>query len=207
MTTEITTLEQPLNAMPLIHKALRCEADEAVELARNLGDGCSLQPFNLAFTRWATVIMYRAEKEIGSAMSEPTDPNLKAVELSPAERLAWTMLGGRQAKLLEHVSDVMRVLEEDIGATSIIPRTSQHLYGQVILLRVAQEDCLEIEEAIVIPLLRKNLPTQRQSKVMGELLVDRDAEDQRWVLDWISNHLTPNEYEILLKLEAQINEA
>jgi len=34
--------------------------------------------------------------------------------------------------------DVMTVLEEDIGATSVIPWTKQHLYGQVIALRVAQ---------------------------------------------------------------------
>ena len=151
--------------------------------------------------------MYRAEKEIGSAMSEPTDPNLKAVELSPAERLAWTMLGGRQAKLLEHVSDVMRVLEEDIGATSVISRTKQHLYGQVVALRVAQEDHLEIEEAMVLPLLRDNLSPECQLEVVGSLLIDREADDKRWVLDWISQDLTKKENELLLGLETRINAA
>ena len=42
------------------------------------------------------------------------------------------------ARIFEGVMDVMTVLEEDIGATSVIPWTKQHLYGQVIALRVAQ---------------------------------------------------------------------
>ena len=67
MTAEITTLEQPIDAMYLIHKALRGEADRTVEQARCLEDGCSLQSFKLAFMAWATAIMYHAEKEVGIA--------------------------------------------------------------------------------------------------------------------------------------------
>ena len=50
MTVEITTLKQPIDAMYLIHKALRGEADRTVELARSLENRCSLQAFKLAFT-------------------------------------------------------------------------------------------------------------------------------------------------------------
>ena len=64
---EITTLEQPIDAMYLIHKALRGEAGRTVELAKHLETGCSLQAFKLAFTAWATAIMYHAEKEVGIA--------------------------------------------------------------------------------------------------------------------------------------------
>jgi len=42
MTVEITTLKQPIDAMYMIHKALRGEADRMVELARSLETGCSL---------------------------------------------------------------------------------------------------------------------------------------------------------------------
>ena len=103
--------------------------------------------------------------------------------------------------------EVMTVLEEDIGATSIISRTKQHLYGQVIALRVAQEDHLETEEAMVIPLIRENLSIESQVNVVGGLLVDREADDKRWVLDWISQDLTPNENNLLLDLESRINQA
>ncbi len=210
MAVEITTLEQPIDAMYLIHKALRGEADRTVELARSLENGCSLQAFKLAFTAWATALMYHAEKEVGTEMSKFVDESRLASSHDPVERVKWALLEKEDAeymRLLEGVQDVMTVLEEDIGATSVISRTKQHLYGQVIALRVAQEDHLETEEAMVIPLLREYLSPERQLEVVGGLLVDRDADDRRWVIDWISQDLTPNENELLLALESRINQA
>lgn len=210
MTVEITTLEQPIDAMYLIHKALRGEADRTVELARCLEDGCSLQPFKLAFTAWATAIMYHAEKEVGTEMSKSVDDSRRAAAHDPIERVKWAVLEKEDAeysRLLDGVMEVMTVLEDDIGATSIISRTKQHLYGQVIALRVAQEDHLETEEAMVIPLIRENLSVESQVNVIGGLLVDREADDKRWVLDWISQDLTHNENNLLLELESRINQA
>jgi hypothetical protein len=209
MTAEITNLDQPIDAMYLIHKALRGEADRTVELARCLEDGCSLQPFKLAFTAWATSIMYHAEKEVGTEMTKSIDETRKAAAHDPIERVKWAILekeDDEYSRLLEGVMDVMTVLEEDIGATSVISRTKQHLYGQVIALRVAQEDHLETEEAMVLPLLRENLSPQCQLEVVGGLLIDRDADDQRWVLDWISQDLTAGENELLLALATRIEQ-
>jgi len=210
MSAEFTTLDQPIDAMYLIHKALRREADRTAELARCLEDGCSLQPFKLAFTAWATAIMYHAEKEVGTEMIKSVDESRRSAEHDPIERVKWFVLekeDSEYSRLLEHVMDVMSVLEDDIGATSVISRTKQHLYGQVIALRVAQEDHLEIEEAMVLPLLRDNLSPECQLEVVGSLLVDREADDKRWVLDWISQDLTPKENELLLGLETRINQA
>ena len=207
MTAGITTLDQPIDAMYLIHKALRGEADRTVELARCLEDGCSLQPFKLAFTAWATAIMYHAEKEVGTEMTKSVDETRKAAANDPIERVKWAVLekeDDEYSRLLEGVMDVMTVLEEDIGATSVISRTKQHLYGQVIALRVAQEDHLETEEAMVLPLLRENLSPDCQLEVVGSLLVDHDADDKRWVLDWISQDLTSGENELLLALATRI---
>jgi hypothetical protein len=189
--------------MYLIHKALRGEGDRTVELARCLEDGCSLQPFKLAFTAWATAIMYHAEREVGTEMTKSVDESRKAACHDPIERAKWAVLEKEDAeytRLLDGVMEAMTVLEEDIGATSIISRTKQHIYGQVIALRVAQEDHLETEEAMVLPLLRENLSPERQLEVIGGLLVDHEADDQRWVLDWISQDLTPNENKLLLEL-------
>ncbi len=205
---EITTLEQPIDAMYLIHKALRGEADRTVELARCLEDGCSLQPFKLAFTAWATAIMYHAEKEVGTEMSKFVGDTMRAAAHDPIESVKWALLGkedAEYARLLDHVQDVMTVLEEDIGATSVISRTKQHLYGQVIALRVAQEDHLETEEAMVLPLIKECLSPECQMEVVGGLLVDRQAADQRWILEWMSQDLTPGENELLTELEARIN--
>ena len=210
MTVEITTLEQPIDAMYLIHKALRGEADRTVELVRSLEDGNSLQPFKLAFTAWATAIMYHAEKEVGTEMTKSVDATRKAAADDPVERVKWALLAKEDEEytaLLEGVMDVMAVLEEDIGATSVISRTQQHLYGQAIALRVAQEDHLETEEAMVIALLRENLSPACQLEVVGALLVDQDADDPHWVIEWISQDLTPKENELLLELESQIKQA
>ena len=209
MTVEITTLEQPIDAMYLIHKALRGEADRTVEQARCLEEGCSLQAFKLAFTAWATAIMYHAEKEVGTAMSKSVNESRRNACHDPVERTKWALLEKEDEEysgLLEHVMDVMTVPEDDIGTTSVISRTKQHLYGQLIALRVAQEDHLETEEAMVIPLIKENLSADCQLKVMSSLLLDRDADDQRWVIDWISQDLTPKENELLLELESRINQ-
>jgi hypothetical protein len=209
MTAEITTLDQPIDAMYLIHKALGGEADRTVELARCLEDGCSLQAFKLAFTAWATAIMYHAEKEVGTEMTKSIDESRRAAAHDPIERAQWAILekeDDEYSRLLEGVMDVMTVLEEDIGATTVISRTKQHLYGQVVALRVIQEDHLETEEAMVLPLFRENLSPECQLKVVGGLLVDRDAEDQRWVLDWISQDLTAGENELLLALATCIEQ-
>ena len=210
MAAEITTLEQPIDAMYLIHKALRGEADRTVELARSLENGCSLQAFKLAFTAWATALMYHAEKEVGTEMSKFVDESRLSSSHDPVERVKWALLEKEDAeymRLLDCVQDVMTVLEEDIGTTSVISRTKQHLYGQVIALRVAQEDHLETEEAMVIPLLREYLSRERQLEVVGGLLVDREADDRHWVIHWISQDLTTKENELLLALESRINQA
>ena len=209
MTVEITTLEQPIDAMYLIHKALRGEADRTVELAKRLENGCSLQAFKLAFTAWATAIMYHSEKGVGTAMTKSVDETRRVAAQDPVERVKWALLEKEDeeyARLLDGVMDVMAVLEEDIGETSVIPRTQQHLYGQVIALRVAQEDHLETEEAMVIPLLRENLSPECQLKVVGALLVDQEADDRHWVIEWISQDLTPKENELLLELESRIEQ-
>ncbi|MDA1128880.1 MAG: hypothetical protein O2913_09300 [Chloroflexi bacterium] len=210
MTVEITTLEQPIDAMFLIHKALRGEADRTVEQAKCLEDGCSLQSFRLAFTAWATAIMYHAEKEVGAGMSKSVGESRRTAAHDPVERVKWALLekeDAEYARLLDRVQVVMTVLEDDIGTTSIITRTKQHLYGQVIALRVAQEDHLETEEAMVLPLLRENLSPECQLEVVGRLLIDRDADDQRWVLNWISQDLTSNEKALLMALASRIDQA
>ena len=189
--------------MYLIHKALRGEGDRTVELARCLEGGCSLQPFKLAFTAWATAIMYHAEREVGTEMTKSVDESRKGACHDPIERAKWAVLEKEYAEytsLLDGVMKVMTMLEEDIGATSIISRTKQHIYGQVIALRVAQEDHLETEEAMVLTLFREKPSPECQLEVIGGLLVDHEADYQRWVLDWSSQDLTPNENKLLLEL-------
>ena len=154
--------------------------------------------------------MYHADKEIGTEMSKFVDESSKAAADCPVERVKWALLekeDGEYARLLEGVMGVMTVLEEDIGATSVIPRTKQHLYGQDIVHRVAQEDQLETEEAMVIPLIRENLFVECQLEAVGALLIDHEADDQSWVIDWISQDLTPKENGLLRDLASHVRQA
>ena len=87
----------------------------------------------------------------------------------------------------------MTVLEENIGASSVIPWTKQHLYGPVIAHRVAQKNHLETEKAMAIPLIRENPSVEYQLEAVGALLIDDESDDQIWVIDWVDSELDPAE--------------
>lgn len=210
MDQEITSLEQPIDAMYLIHKALRGEARRVENLARCVEVGNSLQPFKLAFTAWATALVYHAEKESGTDLSSLVDCFQNKSPGDSIERVIWHIVAKEDEvheRLLEGLQEVMTVLEEDIGASSIINRTKQHLFSQVVALRIAQEDHLETEESIVLPLVKERLPADRQLAVVGGLLIDDQAQDPNWVTDWMSQDLSSGESKLLDALIAQISDS
>jgi hypothetical protein len=59
----VTCLESPIDAMYLIHKALRVEGDRVENMVRDLREGDSLQPIKGAFSQWAAALMYHADRE------------------------------------------------------------------------------------------------------------------------------------------------
>ena len=63
MPKELITLESPIDAMFLLHKAFRAEAGRVQKLVDQLQEGDSLQPFQAAFSRWATLLGYHAAME------------------------------------------------------------------------------------------------------------------------------------------------
>jgi hypothetical protein len=208
MPSEITRLEQPLDVMFLIHKALRAEATRTEEVAAALEVGSSLQPFKLAFNSWATALLYHAEAEMGTDLAKPETSVEEGGEPDLAARVKSAVLAQEDAEhreLVEKVQEVLTVLDEDIGATSIIIRTKQHLYRQVVALRITQEDHLESEEALILPMVRKRLTEEQQLSVARALLIDEQADDPRWVVDWVARDLSAGEQKLLANLEARFN--
>ena len=227
MAEEIISLESPINAIYLIHKALRAEAVSVENMVNGLEIGGSLQPFKLAFNSWATALVYHAEQEdqylMGPAEqfqpsehpepghSEPSGDSVGPEESSAADdpsgllaRVRWTLAAQEEEmhrELVAKVEDVLTVLEEDIGTTSVILRTRQHLYRQVVALRIALEDHLDTEEALVVPMVRQRMDEQQQLELARGLLIDQGAQDPRWMMDWVTQRLTPEERELLVKLE------
>lgn len=229
MTTEITKLDSPIDAMYLIHKALRAEAERVETMAGLLEVGGSLQPFRLAFNCWATALAYHAEAE-NQYMTAPLTNcqparDCEAEHADLAERLedlAGCMDGDDTSELAEMVrdlmasaneeqhreltqklEDVLAVLNQEIGKTKLIERTKRHLYGRVVALRIAQDDHLENEEAFVLPVVRKRMSEQQQLEVARYLLIDEDAQDRRWIGDWMGQYLSPGERNLLAGLEAR----
>jgi hypothetical protein len=143
MATTIPTLECPIDAMSVIHHALRAEAARVETLVDLLDEGGSLQPFRQAFYRWAMALAYHADTEDAYMTALlPDFPAARECELAH----------GRLAELLE---DVQSCLTEEIGRTMLIARTQRHLFGKVVMACIAQDDHLEEEEAFVLPVVRR----------------------------------------------------
>ena len=221
MAEEITRLQDPIDAIYLIHKALRAEADRAEKVVSELEIGGSLQSFKLVFNSWATALVFHSEQEdryITHTLTNSHQPSQIETE-NPESSKGANGLGidvkaaivaqeeELHRELLEGVQDVLDVLNEEIGKTSIIRRTKQHLHMQVISLRMAQQDHLETEEALVLPVIRERLNELEQLEVIKGLLTDEVAEDPRWVIEWVSQQLSPREQGLLADFEAWFNES
>ncbi len=122
--------------------------------------------------------------------------------LSDRVKGAMVALNERQhAELVEKLEDVMEVLNDEIGKTKVIARTWRHLYTRMVGLRTAQDDHLENEEAFVLPEVWQRISEAEQLEMARRLLIDEEAEDQRWVLEWMAKYLTPAERKLLADLE------
>lgn len=205
--TEITRLESPIDVLYLIHKAMRAKASRVEKLAGQLAIGNSLQPFRIVFNSWASFASYHSEQEDIYMTPALTNPQqLCASKADQAE--VWKDLADLAAledelhrELLEQAEEVLKVLNEEINKTSVIYRTKQHLYSQMVALRVTQEDHLETEEALVLPAIRELMSSGRQLELAHHLLIDEEAQDPRWPLDWIVEELTATEQSLVSSLQ------
>jgi hypothetical protein len=229
MTTEITRLDHPIEAMYLIHKALQAEGRRVVEMVRQFEIGGSLQSIKAAFNLWAAALLFHADQEdrymtaplvkfqpardneaehaaLGKMMDDLATFLGRDDTKGLAERLKEVILvlhGQQHAELLDKLEDVMVVLNEEIGKTRVIARTQRHLYGRVVALLIAQNDHLETEEAFILPEVGQRFGEEEQLALVRQLLIDEGAEDQHWVLDWMTQSLTPAERQVLAEVEAR----
>ena len=227
---EISQLECPIDSMFLIHKALRNEAARVEEMVRTFDHGSSVQPIRAAFNLWAVALAFHAQQEdihMTGAMEDfppARDNESEHTELENLLEDISNYVDGKDQKdlrsrviqvmealreeqhmlLLERLEDVMAVLNEEIGKTRVIARTQRHLYQRVVALRVAQDDHLECEEEFVLPEIRQRFDDADQLKMMRWLFIDDEAEDKRWMLDWVGERLTTNEHQVLKELENRL---
>ena len=230
MSEEIKKLESPIDTIYLIHKALKAEAGNIEDMVDHLDTGASLQPFKLAFNAWATALVYHAEQEeryMTQSLNHPQPAchgrpgdngrprEIKCWEGYAAIDDSWhvmesvrRVMAAQEEELHQHlvdrVQDVLTVLSDDIGTTSVIARTRQHLYQQVVALRIALEDHLDVEEALVLPAVRQQMKEQQQLELAKAMLLDQDAQDPRWMIDWVRLRLSSGERALLGEMETRV---
>ena len=182
---EITELKTPIDAMYLIHKALRAEAKEAERMVYEMDMGESLQSFGAIFNEWASVLGFHALMEDEFMTSFLSDlPQARVNEES-------------HRRLEQRLEEVETCMDEEIGRAHVIARTQRHLYGRVVRPQIAQDDHLEEEEEFVLPLIREQLNENQQKMIVTKMLVDEEGQNKYWILDWLSRHLTSKERTLL----------
>ena len=211
MAFDVAGLENPVDVMYLIHRALRRQAKRAQQLADGLETGGSLQPFKLAFNDWAAALLFHSDREeafmpapLSETSPEPGGDIPEKADQVLADMVKWAMAANEDQlhrEMLEKLEEVLAVLEDDIGTTSVITRTKQHLRRQVTELRIIQEDHLETEEALVLPVMRQTMDKTRQLAFVRGLLIDDEAQDPRWVIDWLIGQLDAEDRNTLALLE------
>jgi hypothetical protein len=182
---DMTQCTSPLDAMYLIHKALRAEAAHVEDAVEHLEVGGSFKPFQRIFYRWALGLGYHVESEDQHLTTWIADGSLAAEQEA----------GHKQ--MMERLEHLQTYLHDEIGRTIVIPRTQRQLRGKVIALRILQDDLLEAEEEAILPLLRHRLSNEQQWGLMQHLLIDTETAE---IVDWIAPALTAPEQQWLAEL-------
>ena len=219
MTSEFTALESPLDAIRLIHKALRSRGAMVAQIAEQAGAESSLQAFRCAFDSWASGLLYFFEQEDAlmspaALEAESSRPGAKSVTqlehggLAHKVKREMAAANGRgHLELTEMLEEVLTVLNGEIQRTSIIQRTRQHLCQRVLSLRLALDDHLEDEETFLLPMLRRSMSEDRQREVVRRLLYDEESPEPHWIMNWVAQELTPGERQLLEGLELNATSA
>jgi len=101
------------------------------------------------------------------------------------------------------LEDLENMLTAEIGEDRILARTQRHLFSRMVASRVAEFDHFENEEAFVVSEVREQMSEAEQLNVAMRLLLDEEAENPRWIIDWVAEELTPPEQDLLSALESR----
>ncbi len=185
------SFDHPIDVMFLLHKALSADAWRAEALAERLKIGEALQPFQDAFYSWMQALSFHADME--DAYMTPRLPDTPQARENEAGHM----------RLVERVEEIQAYLQE-IGDQVVSPRIRRRLFGKVVALRIDQDDHLEEEEELMLPIIREQFSREQQLEMVEHLLLDTRTPDESssWVLDWLRQDLTDVERRSLAKLTA-----
>lgn len=231
MVEEITKLEHPIDVMSLMHKAFEAVSERVERLAAEGQEGGDLAGFQEGFEFWIKQLLYHATTEdkymTGPLIdSQPARDNEtehgelaqqggdllgfleKGDDAALSESMKATVLvleQGEHVALEEKLLEVQEALKKEIGQSRVVARNRRHLYQKVMALRVLEFDHFENEVAFVLPLVREVFEEKQELEMVRRLLIDDEAENPRWIIDWVASELTPGERDLLSDLEARFN--
>jgi hypothetical protein len=110
-------------------------------------------------------------------------------------------------ELLEKAKDVEEIVKREMGEARVVARTRRHLYRRVMAMRIVEFDHFENEEAFVCSLVRDKMNEQQQLEIARHLLIEEEAQNPRWIIDWVAQELTPTGRGLLAGLEARFKTA
>ena len=234
MTTEnITKLEHPIDVMPLMHKAFRALSDRTEALAAKASTFEEVTELNEAFGFWVKQILYHAtvEDEVMTAPLKDSQPardnetehaklageagelakfiaqgNSAGLEESVREA-AFTLEEEQHRELEERLHEVEEALKEVLGEKKVTARTIRHIHSRFLGVRILELDHFENEEAFVCSLVRDEIDEAGQLYMVRRLLIDDNAQDPRWVIDWVQSELDPADQVLLGELEVRFQGA
>ena len=196
----------PIEVCKLINKALNAHAANAEGLVNDMEAGGTIQAFKLAFNNWASVLMFYLDQQenllLPSLMHMSSQNEQKGTPLSLRDVILsnethWHL------NLMNMIEEVFVVLNEDIGSTTVIPRTRQHLLEKTVQLGIAQKDHLEYEQFLLMPIVLEFIDQDTQMEVVKGLLIDDLADEPRWVIEWLSIELSEEANNQIAKIEKQ----
>jgi hypothetical protein len=231
MTTDDTAnthrLENPIDVMPLIHKAFRAVSDRTETLAAQASSFDDVAVLNEVFANWIKQIVYHAAVE-DEFMTGPLKDNQPARDnetehsdlagkaadlasfiamgsgagLEESVREAAFSLDEEQHNLLEErFHDVETALNDVLGEKKVTDRTIRHIHSRLLGVRILELDHFENEEAFIIPLVANEVDEAGQLLLVRRLLIDESAEDPRWIIDWVYSELDETDQALLKDLE------
>lgn len=226
-------LEDPIDVMPLIHKAFRVVSDWTEAMAANASTFEDVTELNEVFGYWVKQLLHHAAVE-DEVMTGPLKDNQPArdnetehTELAgKAGDLISFIAMGNAAGLEESVREAAFSLEEEqhlaleerfheveaalkdvLGEKKVTARTIRHIHSRLIGVRILELDHFENEEAFVLSLVRDEMDEAQQLNIVRRLLIDESAEDPRWIIDWVYSELDSEDKALLQDLEIRFQGA
>jgi hypothetical protein len=231
MAQETTKLEAPIDMMILMHKAFRAQSERTEALAAEAQGGGDLGALTAAFGFWMKQLLYHAtiEDKVMTAPLTDCQPARDnetehaelaaqgtglvafiekgdAAGLEESVKAAMLSMEDEQHKeLAEKATEVESALKEALGESTVTARTRRHLYRRIMALRILEYDHFENEEAFVCSVVKERMSDQEQLAMVKQILTEEGADDPRWIIQWVSDEIDPEEREWLSALESSFS--